>query len=801
MNKVKKLVVAFLMLLMVVNVVSALSVTGMCNNSIKQCDSLKQKHTVCADVSGNYTFSVDGVMGNWIKIAPESVYIEAGSCVEVYSFVTPECYANSGDYDYNIRVSGPASEVLSCDLRVIQAHTFEFYVNPIYQSSRPCEPSDYNIIVKNTSKFVDEFVLVQEGLDDSWVSYPQTKFVINPHSIYSGILRVTSHCDTDANDYPFKLNLFNTKTNASGSVDLVKNIVRVNPFYIDNLDETTSFVLNSCEEFDKKVTFTVRSNSDKDDELTFDLLDLDYALLSKDKAYFEENKIKLNKDSTSEISLIVKKGEVGASDILIRVNSKVYGKNYFYPVRIVMNDCYNLNIESTSLGVDSNSKSSCKASAKEVINFYNNGSEDLDLNAEFYVDGVLIETQNIFLQSKSSTSREFEFDAKSIPSTSLIEVKAKASFIEEELAYEYNFENCFEAEFDISRILVCKNGYLTQEFTVKNKGSKRVEYEVNIGSEWIKLSNNSFDLDSKESANVRLFGFVPQVYADEETITITSDSFTTSKTVPVITLSNEECNALDYNMKQVIDANCCEGTIVPLTIQNNGYFAQIVGINPIVPEWVLVSDSNLFMLPKTQATVYVNIYPPAVIRGEYDGLIELVTDKNIQRDVEFLVNVIGDNCVVPEGFDKDTNSKITYLDDLKVTEVKFDFVISNDSNEEFTIKNVVVDDLNAIVKFKSDLTLKPTESTTAQIVAWFAGSAPTDKNVSITIETSSGLITKTHEISFDNSSEEPQHVSITSWFTAYAAPITGLILFLILVGIIVVLFSSTKNKKSKGLRK
>ena len=38
-----------------------------------------------------------------------------------------------------------------------------------------------------------------------------------------------------------------------------------------------------------------------------------------------------------------------------------------------------------------------------------------------------------------------------------------------------------------------------------------------------------------------------------------------------------------------------------------------------------------------------------------------------------------------------------------------------------------MDDLNAIVKFKSDLTLKPTESTTAQIVAWFAGSAPTER--------------------------------------------------------------------------
>ena len=38
------------------------------------------------------------------------------------SFVTPECYANSGDYDYNIRVSGPASEVLQ--ILGYSSHTF-----------------------------------------------------------------------------------------------------------------------------------------------------------------------------------------------------------------------------------------------------------------------------------------------------------------------------------------------------------------------------------------------------------------------------------------------------------------------------------------------------------------------------------------------------------------------------------------------------------------------------------------------------------------------------------------------------
>lgn len=792
----EKLIVVFLMLLMMVSVVSALSVTGMCNNSINQCDSLKQEHTVCADVSGDYAFSVDGDMSNWVKIAPESIYIEADSCVDVYSFVTPECYANSGEYDYNIRVNGPDSTVVSCDLRVIQAHTFEFYANPVYQSSKPCEPSDYNIIVKNTSKFVDEFVLVQKGLDDSWVSYPQTKFVINPYSSFSAVLRVTSPCSADANNYPFELNLFNTKTNTSGKIDLVKNIVRFNPFLIDDLSESNSFVLNSCEEFDKNVSFNLRSNSDKSDELTFELLDSNYAFLSKDKAYFEQTKVKLDYNSSSVVSLIIKKGEVGVSDLIIKVNSKTYGKNYFYPIQVVMNNCYELGIGTNLIDSNSNSKSSCESFAREVINFYNNGSEELDFNAEFYVDGVLMNTQNVLMDSKSSVSRAFDFNAKAIPSESLIEVRVKAPFVEEELEYNYSFENCFQAALDISKILVCKNGYLTQEFTVKNEGSKRAQYKVSIGSEWIRLSNSVFDLNSKDFVRVNLFGAVPQEYSNEETVTISSDSFTISKTIPVITLSNEECNELNYEVSEVIDANCCEGTIIPLIIENNGYFAQIVGINPLLPEWVLVSDSNLFMLPKTQSIVYLNIYPPAGTKGEFDAKIDLVTDKNIQREVKFKVNVFGDNCVVPEGFNEDTNSKVSDLNGLKVTEVKFDFVISNDSNEEFTIKNIIVSDLNAVVKFESDLNLKPTESTTAQIIAWFSGSSPTDKNVSITIETSNGVITKTQEISFKG---EEQQVSITGWFGAYVAPLAGLIVFLLLVVIVVVLFSSSK-KKSKGFK-
>ena len=787
--KVISIIVALVLL---ISAVSALTVSGTCFNSVNQCESFKQKYTICADVSGEYNISIQGAQSNWIKIAPESININAGSCADVYAFITPECYANSGVYDYNILVSGAESNLIDCSLSVNQAHTFNYSVTPLNRTSAPCEPRDYDILVQNTSKFVDEFVLVQNGLNDAWVTYPQTKFVINPYSSYTATMRVTSLCSTDANNYPFELGLFNTRTNASSKIALSRTIVKFNPFIIDNLSESSKFELNSCEEFDKNVLFNIRNVSDKNDELTIELLDENYANLNKNIAYFEQSKIKLDYNSHSVASLIVKKRNVSDSNIIVRINSKAYAKNYFFPIELFIKNCYDLNLERVSL-----EENICTSTVDSKIDFVNTGSEELDFNAKVYVNGVLTQTKSITIEP-SSTSREvFKLDAQIIPSTLNVSIKVVTPFLEKNLDYKYTFDNCFDADLDVSKILVCKNGYLSQKFLVQNKGSKAQSFDVSIDSNWIYISNSSFDLNANQSKEITLYGNVPQSYASEQTILIQADEVNVSKSVPVITLDNEECNNVEFVIDSIIDANCCEGEIVPLIIKNKGYFAQIIGVSAIAPEWLKVSDSNIFLLPNSQTITYLHLSPPAGNDGNFAAQVVLQTDKNIQRDVNFIVHVFGGTCVVPEGFNPDTNSKITDLNGLKVTEVIFDFVISNDSNEDFTVSNIVINDLNAIVKFDSNKLLKPTQSMTAKIIAWFIGSAPTDKNVSVVIETSNGTVTKTQLISFAG---KDQSFSITGWFGVYAAPLLGLLLFAIFVVIVVILFGPTKKKKN-GFKK
>jgi len=787
-----KIISMVLVLVLLISVVSALTVNGPVSANMNQCDSLKQKYTICSDVTGLYNISVQSSQSNWMTIAPNSINVDENSCADFYAFVTPECYANSGSYDFNILISGTESKTIKYNLIVNQAHTFNYSITPLNGISKPCEASDYNIIVRNTSKFVDEFVFLQNGLIDSWIIYPQTKFVINPYSSYTALMRVVSSCNADANTYSFDLGLFNTRTNASSKIALTKIITNYVPFTVTNLSESTKFKLNSCEEFDKNVSFNVMNSSDKNDELTLELLDENYVSLSKTIAYFEQSKVKLDYNSQVPISLIVKKRSVSDSNLIVKINSKSYAKSYFFPMGLILNNCYDLNITRFSTDVNT-----CFASADSVINFTNTGSEKLDFNASIYLNGVLLETKPITVNASLSVKELFKLNAATIPANSVVSIKVVAPFIETNLDYNYLFQNCFDAGIDVSKILVCENGYLSQKVIIKNEGTMAQSFNATIDSNWISISNNSFDLNVNESKEIILSGNVPLSYADQQTIVVKSNSINISKSIPVVTLTNEECNDLNIKIVKVIDANCCEGKIVPLTIRNNGYFVQNIKLGVVSPVWVTISDSNINSVPNTQNTTYLHLAPPAGTDGNFDAFITLKTDKNIQRDINFIIHVFGGACEVPSGFDIDTNSKVTDLNGLKVTEVTFDFVVLNDSNADFIVNDIFVNDLNAVVKFDSNRLLKPTQSMTAQIVAWFTGSVPTDKNVSVVIETSNGVVTKTQLISFAG---KDQLFSITGWFGVYSAPIFGFILFILIVGIVILLFAPAKKKKN-GFRK
>ncbi|MFA6399220.1 MAG: hypothetical protein WCW44_02545, partial [archaeon] len=326
--------------LIALTTVSALSVDGPYYANLCQCDSIKEKYTVCADVAGTYNISATGEAAKWLSIAPSALALDANTCGDFYAFVTPECYANSGDYSANVLISGPEDYNKSLEIVVNQCHSFDYTVSPQYNSSKPCQENVFNISVKNTGKFIDEFVLLQTGLPDNWGSYPQTKFVLNPYEQLNTQLKVKSNCNAQAGDYNFKLNLANTRTNANGSKSLIQNIQKFVPISFGGLFVNSNYYrAKSCEEFDKNVVFTAVNYADKDDVLTLYLLDSNRNPLSKDIAYFEKSIIALDVNKPVDVSMIIKKHSPAVTSGVIVVNSKNYDTNFEASIDYVFENC------------------------------------------------------------------------------------------------------------------------------------------------------------------------------------------------------------------------------------------------------------------------------------------------------------------------------------------------------------------------------------------------------------------------------------------------------------------------------
>jgi len=794
-SKITKILGVLFLAIIVLTTVNSLSVDGAYYANLCQCDSMKEKYTVCADVAGTYNISATGNAANWASIAPMALALDANACGDFYVFVTPECYANSGEYSANILITGPEDYNAPLEVVVKQCHTFDYSVTPLRNSSKPCEENIFNVSLKNTGKFVDEFVLLQTGLPNNWGTYPQTKFVLNPSEQINAQLKVKSNCNSQAGDYNFKLNLSNTRTNASDSTNLVQTIQKFVPISFGGLFVSSNYYkAKSCEEFDKKVVFTAINLSDKNDVLTVYLLDSNRKVLSRDIAYFESSKFDLDVNKPVDVSMILKKHSPWISSGLIVVNSRNYDVNFEANIDFVFENCYDLNITKVT-----SEEFACLGKKEFVFSVSNSGTQDMDVNVSMIVDNNTVETKTISVDAADSRNVKFSVTPTNTGTINYT-VLASSTFAETQLSSKFVFENCYDAQMQAENILVCKQGNVNQSFTFANKGTVAQNFQLSIDSNWLYFPQKEILINGGESKTVSLLGAVPEEYASTQTITAQSVAGTLSKTVSVITIPELECHDMNFVIQNIIDANCCDGTIVPLIVTNTGYFAQEIAVRAVVPPWVTLSEDSLSLLPKENKTVFVYVSPPAGTEGDYNATITISNDANVDKEINFIVRARGASCTLVVGGDVNVNNNVSETKVYTRKEVTVEFVVSNDSNVGFNVNNITVKDLNATVDFNKGVFLFPGETTVAKFTTTYAeGEEPLDKNVSILIETSAGNFEKFQVVSFSGNENGP--FSITGWFSAYTAPIVGLLVLVLLILVVLALVSSKSNAKKPKFRK
>jgi hypothetical protein len=788
----KKLIQILLALIIFASLFSfanAVTLTGSASATLCQCETIKEQFSLCAQrIGGNYSVSINGAESNWVSIAQSQTNLAANSCADVFLFATPSCFGNSGEYNYTINVSGPETAKLSYKLTVNQCHSTVFDVTPAANSARPCEEKAFNISLKNSGAFTDEFVFSQSGLPSAWATYPQGKIVLAPNESYNSKLFVKSNCSADANTIPFTFSVSNTRTNASSTKNLDFVVQKIVPFSIGSLfSDQNSYVEKSCEEFDKNVSFVIKDLSGNKDEVSVSILDSNKNPFDKSLAYFEQQNVLIDFNIEAKINLIIKKQPAGMLSGYILAKSKTYDKNYMLPFTIGFENCYDLNLER-----DNNSSKECYGKISQGAKISNTGSQKLDLNFSVILDGVKIETKSFSVLKGETKIVNFILPPTS-PKVSEVMLTADSAFAKKDLNYPFEFENCFNAQIELNNFGVCAGAPVDENVTISNSGTRAQKFLVSIDSNWLELSPDEFSILPGSSKTISLSGLAPINPSGAFTITASSDDVILKKEVLVGSLANEECNSLlVLAPESVIPIESCSGKVIDVNVTNTGYFDQNLSVKKISPPWISISEENFGLNKGETKSVFIYCSPDANSGGRIFARLLISNDKNVSKDVSIDLNVspqiafVLPNQVDINGAWKDNNAQLNYY--------VLSVVVKNDSNSGFSVNQIMLGGFNSYADFNKGDFISPGESLTAKVRVLPDKNGPVPvKDVNFIIVTSAGTFTKLQALE----SNGPQVVNVTGFFALYTVPLVGLLLVILLVLFLLALRAKLSKKKGK----
>jgi hypothetical protein len=780
-ERMKKIIFG-LMLLLIITTVSALTISGDSTFSMCQCETVRENYEVCATETGTYSVLVEGEVSDWIDIAPKTLDLVEGECKNVYLFVTPICYANAGTYTSQLKILGPETRERNLTINVEQCHTFNYTISPLENTSNPCESNIYNIKVKNTGKFADEFSLTQTGVEDSWVEYPRETFILNPNEEINSILELKTECSTNPGAYNFSLNLSNTKTNASQTKNLIQNI---NGFASLNLDVQNS--INICSEEGGQMSLIIKNESTLEDTINISISNSDFLSI-------DTSSLTIPAGEVGEATITLAKTDPKDTNFVVTVHSNNYDAEYVERVDVLFEDCYNIGIErkteQTNYCIGENTQSYA------VSNF---GTKKADI----IISTTGIESDDKIISLDAGTERDISLNFSAVEGQLPVEISVGTDYSQDSVEYTLNFENCYGSELIVPDVAVCANTETERTITLKNNGTKDQTYSLSTNADWIVLpSEVSLNPESETELIMQLN--VPENLEGTYTVTAESANAELQRNLNISLLATENCYGFDVEKeKQIVDVNCCSGEIVEILLRNTGEFEQELTLEKIAPEWVSFSEDSVTLAKGEEETIYVYFSPPAGTNGTLIAQILIKNQEEISKTINFDLDVFGGNCGLTLSADLDVNNGVTLTKIFTRKEIDIAFKVKNDSNVGFNILDIDINEFpGADVVFNNGLFLEPGQSLTASTTLSFAENQdPQNMNVHLLIKTSAGDFQKTQYLNLsDSNALIYDEIAITGFLTQFVAPAAGVVLLIIIL-LAIVLIAGKKPKSKRKIKK
>ncbi len=488
----KKIYLVLVALLIFVSTVSAGTITGASVFVNEQCETNKEFYSICAEYDGTYFVNITGSGSQWVSYAPETFSLSAGQCKELVVFVTPECYANSGNYAFEINVLGAEEFSKEITLIVTQAHNQTLEVFPLANTSRACETNEYFVTVTNTSRYVGEFILNTNNITSSWVDLYGKPFVLNPYESRDFILKITPNCSTTPTIVNFDLKLSNTLTNAVSTAYLTQNIVGFVPFTINNLPLGTN-TIDPCSETGETIDFSITNNSPYYDEYTVTFVGPNFAKINK-------SKIALDSNESETITLTIDKADVNSHYFGINVYSQKYRRTFNVEGIINMLDCHNILLEKIS-----NETSFCVGPFEQQFKIKNNGFYDTNVEiTSKHMNGVF----SVSVSPNQEKTIVLYMDATKLETNNIL-VEASSKYANSIVDYNLEVFDCVSYDVNmISKIETeCNSGELFP-IEIKNRSIFEMTVDLNaLGVDFIEFSDKNITLAPSESG--LLYAYVP----------------------------------------------------------------------------------------------------------------------------------------------------------------------------------------------------------------------------------------------------------------------------------------------------
>jgi len=791
MSKVFRTAFFIFALLFALSFVSAVSVSGPFFAASGQCETTMQKYSVCAGTAGTYFISMQGTGGSWVSIAPTSLGLSQSTCSDVYAFITPDCYANSGTYAPRMIISGPEDYNNPITIEVNQAHTFTFGVSPLSITTAPCAENILNATIKNTGKFKDEFVISQSAAPSGWIVSSGGKIVVEPYSLADFLIKVTPVCSADAGGYNISLNAANTRTNSSSQKSISVAVTNVVPLSVNGLFESKkSLDIKLCRDTEEAKKFDVNNISSINDTFTFYLLDSNGNSVKFETAHFDKERVFVAAGKSAELNLLIGKNPLGAFLFTFRAHSEAFDKNYDVKLNMGVENCYEM-----SLLRESSDAGACIGKVSQKFVLKNSGTKPIDANVLLYSGVGLIESKSVSVSPSSNSEVYFILSPVSAGSVSYSAI-AKTFFAESKVDFNYSFEKCFDSTIEAQNIEYCKESVVDFNALIKNSGTKGQEFAVLIDAPWLSVTPNKVSVLPAGTQAVKIKGVAQASIANTYTIKAVSAENTLSKTISFVEKSKDNCRSFDYSITaDVADVNCGGGRIIDLNLTNTGAFDTQISLLKVFPQWVSFSEGSISLKPAQTKTIFVYVSPPAGTIGKISGLITATNDSNISKDINLSLNVLLGSCSALSA-DGNLNSAVSGLKTISRKEITIDFVLTNDSNSGYNVYDINAPDFNVSVDFNKGVFVDANKKLDAKITFKFLeGEEPKDQNVFIAIKTSAGDLNKIAFVKFSDASTQ---IPITGFFGAFGVmTIGGLLVILLIVLALLALVKANANEKKK----